>query len=90
MKLDNLNAAEPDAVVVVCPYCLAQIDRMQQKLNYRGAGKYGVPVIHLVQLIALALGVEEVKLGLDAHAISFARFLKKFRSLQSEKEVHHG
>jgi len=90
MKLDNLNHAEPDAAVVVCPYCLAQIDRMQQKLNYRGAGQYEVPVIHLVQLIALALGVDEVKLGLDAHAISFARFLKKFSSLQSKKEVEHG
>ncbi len=90
MKLDNLNDAEPDAAVVVCPYCLAQIDRMQQKLNYRGAGQYEVPVIHLVQLIALALGVDEVKLGLDAHAISFARFLKKFSSLPSKKEVEHG
>lgn len=90
MKLDNLNAAEPDAVVVVCPYCLAQVDRMQQKLNSRGAGKYKVPVVHLVQLIALALGVEEVKLGLDAHAISLSRFLKKFHSLEKEKEVQHG
>jgi heterodisulfide reductase subunit B len=90
MKLDNLNESEPDAVVVVCPYCLAQIDRMQQKLNYRKIGKYKVPVIHLVQLIGLALGVEIPKLGLDAHAISFKRFLKKFDALHLEKEVHHG
>lgn len=90
MKLDNLNETEPDAVVVVCPYCLAQIDRMQQKLNYRKIGKYKVPVIHLVQLIGLALGVEIPKLGLDAHAISFKKFLKKFNSLATEKEVHHG
>jgi heterodisulfide reductase subunit B len=90
MKLDNLNAAEPDAVVVVCPYCLAQIDRMQQKLNYRGSGKYKVPVIHLVQLIGLALGVDIVKLGFDAHTISFENFLKKFDSIQAKAEVHNG
>jgi heterodisulfide reductase subunit B len=90
MKLDNLNASEPDAVVVVCPYCLAQLDRMQQKLNYRGAGKYKVPVIHLVQLIALALGVEIRKLGLDAHAIGFSRFLKKFSTKHAAVEVRHG
>jgi heterodisulfide reductase subunit B len=90
MKLDNLNAAEPDAVVVVCPYCLAQLDRMQQKMNYRGAGKYRVPVIHLVQLIALALGVEIRKLGLDAHAIGFSEFLRKLTTERVEAEVDHG
>jgi heterodisulfide reductase subunit B len=90
MKLDNLNSAEPDAVVVVCPYCLAQLDRMQQKLNYRGAGKYKVPVIHLVQLIALALGVDTPSIGLDAHAIGFSRFLKKFNAIHDEEEVRHG
>jgi heterodisulfide reductase subunit B len=90
MKLDNLHSAEPDAVVVVCPYCLAQIDRMQQKLNYRGAGKYRVPVIHLVQLIALALGVEVRKLGLGAHAIGFSKFLKKFNASHAAQEVQHG
>jgi heterodisulfide reductase subunit B len=90
MKLDNLNSAGPDAVVVVCPYCLAQLDRMQQKLNYRGTGKYHVPVIHLVQLIALALGVDIPSIGLDAHAIGFSRFLKKFQAIPDEEEVQHG
>ena len=90
MKLDNLNAVEPDAVVVVCPYCLAQLDRMQQKLNYRKSGNYRVPVIHLVQLIGLALGVDITQLGLDAHAISFKEFLKKFDSIQAKAEVHNG
>ena len=63
---------------------------MQQKLNYRGAGKYKVPVIHLVQLIALALGVEIPQIGLDAHAIGFSRFLKKFKATHNEEEVQHG
>jgi heterodisulfide reductase subunit B len=49
-----------------------------------------VPVIHLVQLIGLAFDVEMAKLGFDAHAISFKKFLEKFNSLPAEKEVHHG
>ena len=89
-KFDALNATEADAVVVVCPYCLAQLDRMQQKFNYRRIGKYQIPVIHLVQLIALAFGVDIVKLGFDAHAISFKSFVEKFNSLHTEKEVRHG
>lgn len=88
VKLDSLNERQPDAVVVVCPYCLSQLDRMQQKFNYRKIGKYQVPVIHLVQLIALAMGADVEKLGFDAHAISFHRFLEKFE--QVRHEVHSG
>ena len=90
IKLDSLNESKPDAVLVVCPYCLAQLDRMQQKLNYRKIGNYDVPVIHITQLVALALGVDIKILGLGAHAISFKKFLKKFHSLEKKKEVTNG
>jgi heterodisulfide reductase subunit B len=90
VKLDALCEARPDAVVVVCPYCLSQLDRMQQKFNYRGVGAYGVPVLHLVQLVALALGVEPEKLGFEAHAIGFESFLEKFNAIPVAQEVTHG
>lgn len=89
MKLDNLKEAQPDAVVVVCPYCLSHLDRMQQKLNSRKIGKYQTPVMHLVQFLGLALGVDPVKLGFDAHAIAFSKFLEKFKDKQRVK-VKHG
>lgn len=87
-KLDDLKRAQPDAVIVVCPYCLSHLDRMQQKLNYRGIGEYHTPVMHLVQLLGLALGVDPDKLGFDAHAIDFKRFLEKFRD-KERVEVEH-
>ena len=40
--------------------------------------------------MALALGVEIRKLGLDAHAIGFSEFLKKFNTERVEAEVDHG
>lgn len=89
LKLDSIKDAAPDAVVVMCPYCLAQLDRMQQKFNHRGIGSYHVPVLHLTQLIGLALGVEVNKLGFDAHAIGFKRFIEKLNSFQESKEVHY-
>lgn len=90
IKLDSLHENRPDAVIVICPYCLAQLDRMQQKLNYRKIGNYDVPVMHITQMVALALGVEINKLGFGAHAISFQKFLKKFNSQQEMKEVANG
>lgn len=80
-KLESLKTAEADAVVVQCPYCLAQLDRMSQKLNSRKAGSYHTPAIHVMQLVALALGVPVEKLGFDAHAIPFKKFLAKFDKL---------
>ncbi|MFO7651605.1 MAG: CoB--CoM heterodisulfide reductase iron-sulfur subunit B family protein [bacterium] len=77
LKFDSLNAVNPDAVVVQCPYCLAQLDRMQHKLNSRKVANYHVPVLHVNQLIALALGADVSTLALDAHAISFRDFLQK-------------
>ena len=90
VKLDSLHEVVPDAVVVICPYCLAQLDRMQQKLNYRKIGKYKVPVLHITQLLGLALGVEVNKLGFGAHAISFKNFLNKFESIKKSAEVKNG
>ena len=68
-KLDSLNEARPDVVSVICPYCLSQLDRMQVKLQARGAGRYSVPVLSLSQLVGLALGIPEESLGLGAHAV---------------------
>jgi len=79
VKLDSLKKAKPDLVVVVCPYCLSHLDRMQEKFNVRRAGHYDIPVIHLIQLIGLTLGLDIVKLGFDAHVIGYKDFWGKFK-----------
>jgi heterodisulfide reductase subunit B2 len=89
-KLDSIQSVKPDAVIAVCPYCIAQLDRMQQKFNYRKIGKYETPVIHITQLIGLALGIEEKRLGFGAHAISFDKFMQKFHKLENARGVKNG
>jgi heterodisulfide reductase subunit B len=79
LKLDSLNGVKADAVVVVCPYCLSHLDRMQHKLNHRRIGLYRTPVMHLVQFLALALGVDIDRLGFDAHAITFTPFMNTLK-----------
>lgn len=74
-KLDSLKEGQPDAVVVVCPYCMCQLDRMQLKFNTREIGDYHIPVLYLTQLIAYALGVDVEKLGFGAHCIACTPFL---------------
>lgn len=87
MKLDSLNNTRADAVVVVCPYCLSHLDRMQHKLNRRSIGHYKTPVMHLVQFLGLALGIDVNRLGFDAHAITFTPFTKKLKERGILKET---
>ncbi len=79
-KQDSLKTAGADAVVVVCPYCLTMLDRGQFKLNERKIGEYGVPVLYLNQVLGLAMGMDPVKLGLDAHIIPVRRLLEKLEA----------
>jgi heterodisulfide reductase subunit B len=76
-KFDSLKEAGVDGLVVVCPYCLTILDRGQAKLNDRAITDYDVPVLYINQLIGLALGVDPVRLGLDAHLMPVRRLLEK-------------
>ncbi|AHF06571.1 CoB--CoM heterodisulfide reductase iron-sulfur subunit B family protein [Desulfitobacterium metallireducens] len=67
-KLDSVNEADPDLLIVQCPYCHSQLDRVQQQLNYRqNTNDYQTPVIHIAQLVGLALGLDLPKLAFAAH-----------------------
>jgi heterodisulfide reductase subunit B len=79
-KLDSLEEAEADAIVVVCPYCLTMLDRGQFKMNERGLADYGVPVLYLNQVLGLAMGVDPGRLGLDAHITPVRRMLEKLEA----------
>lgn len=61
--------AEADCLVTPCPLCHLNLD-LQQPLAEREAGrKLGMPVLHLPQLVGLALGLEPKELGLQRHVV---------------------
>jgi succinate dehydrogenase cytochrome b subunit len=61
--------AEADCVVTPCPLCHLNLD-LQQPLAAKYAGRsLGMPVLHLPQLVGLALGVEPKELGLNRHVV---------------------
>ena len=76
-KLDSLKKIEVDALIVVCPYCMTILDRGQFKMEERGIEEYGVPVLYINQLLGLAMGIDPVRLGLDAHITPVKRLLEK-------------
>jgi succinate dehydrogenase / fumarate reductase cytochrome b subunit len=61
--------AEADCVVTPCPLCHLNLD-LNQPLAAKYAGRsLGMPVLHLPQLIGLALGLEPKELGLNRHVV---------------------
>jgi len=69
--------AGADCLVTPCPLCHLNLDSRQPEVE-RAVGKsLGLPVLHLPQLVALALGVEPKQLGLDRHIVSTRSVLEK-------------
>ena len=61
--------AEADCLVVPCPLCHLNLD-LQQPVAANVVGReLGMPVLHLPQLVGLALGLRPKELGLGRHVV---------------------
>jgi len=70
-------AAGADCLVTPCPLCHLNLDSRQPEVERVVEAKLGLPVLHLPQLVALALGVPPHQLGLDRHVVSTRPVLSK-------------
>ena len=77
--LDTASAKEENAdfMVTPCPLCHTQLDAMQPEAENRIGVKIGMPVLHLPQMIGLALGISPKELGLDKHVIPTDEIVSK-------------
>jgi succinate dehydrogenase / fumarate reductase cytochrome b subunit len=61
--------ADADCLVTPCPLCHLNLD-LQQPLAERVVGRdLGMPVLHLPQLVGLALGLDPKELGMSKHVV---------------------
>lgn len=72
-------AAGADCMVTPCPLCHLNLDSRQPEVERVIGEKLGLPVLHLPQLVALALGVSPKELGLDRHIVSTRPVLEKLQ-----------
>jgi succinate dehydrogenase / fumarate reductase cytochrome b subunit len=76
MKLTGqhiLSAKENGAKTMVtpCPLCHTVLDSFQKEIESDVGQKLDVPVLHLPQLVGLALGLSRDELNIDRHMIGF-------------------
>jgi succinate dehydrogenase / fumarate reductase cytochrome b subunit len=70
-------AAGADCLVTPCPLCHLNLDSRQPEVEHTIKQQLGLPVLHLPQIIALALGIRPEQLGLDRHVVSTRPVLEK-------------
>lgn len=70
-------AAGADCMVTPCPLCHLNLDSRQPEVAKVIGQSLGLPVLHLSQIVALALGVPSKDLGLDRHVVSTRPVLEK-------------
>ena len=66
-----------DAMVTPCPLCHLNLDGYQPKAMSQAQRKIDLPILHLPQLIGLALGLSPRDMGLQRHIISTRSVLEK-------------
>ena len=59
-----------DAMVTPCPLCHLNLDGYQPKAMSQSQRRIDLPILHLPQLIGLAIGLDPRDLGLQRHIIS--------------------
>lgn len=75
--IQEAMAQGADCLVTPCPLCHLSLDSRQPEIERALDQKLGLPVLHLPQLVALALGIDPSKLGLDRHIVSTQPLLNK-------------
>jgi succinate dehydrogenase / fumarate reductase, cytochrome b subunit len=77
MHVQAAIEAGADCIVTPCPLCHMQLDSRQPEIEKVIGRKLGLPILHLPQLVALALGVSPAELGLDKHIVGTRSVLAK-------------
>jgi succinate dehydrogenase / fumarate reductase cytochrome b subunit len=73
--------AGADCLVTPCPLCHLNLDMQQPAAAKFVERDLDVPVLHLPQLVGLALGLEPKELGMGKHVVSTKDVVKKLGSL---------
>ncbi len=64
-KMRNIDEIEPDFILDICPFCHLQFETGQDYLNKNKSCNYDYPVIHLAQLTAYCMGMDQKFIGLQ-------------------------
>jgi heterodisulfide reductase subunit B len=75
--LKEAKEAGAECLVVACPMCQMALDAYQSKIERQMGEQMNLPVLYFTQLMGLALGIDERRLGLGRLFVSPNRVLSQ-------------
>jgi succinate dehydrogenase / fumarate reductase cytochrome b subunit len=73
--------AGADCMVTPCPLCHLNLDMQQPDATKFVERDLDIPVLHLPQMVGLALGLEPKELGMGKHVVSTKNVVEKVAQL---------
>lgn len=77
LKLKAIKSLNVDGLVVSCPACKTMFGAKQEAVGTIVGEKFGVPVLYYTQLLGLALGIKEERLGLHLNQSPVDKIIEK-------------
>ncbi len=77
MDAEAAKEEKADFMVTPCPLCHTQLDAMQPEAEERVGTSIDMPILHLPQMIGLAIGLKPKELGLHKHVIPTTEIIKR-------------
>jgi heterodisulfide reductase subunit B len=77
LKLKAIQELGAEALVDTCPSCQNMFDMRQKSAAATTGSKLSLPIIFYTQLLGLAMGISEEKLGLNLNRSPIDEFLQK-------------
>ncbi|UCC20129.1 MAG: CoB--CoM heterodisulfide reductase iron-sulfur subunit B family protein [Promethearchaeota archaeon] len=81
-KLDNVTVNNVDALIIICPFCSIMYEKNQKKIESKFNVEYNLPVLYFPQVLGLALGIDQIKLGFRLNKIKPFALLEKLKVLK--------
>ena len=76
--LSNAEKAAADMLVTPCTLCHISLDGYQKPANINNRTE--IPVLHLAQMLGLAMGIGPKELGLDKNMVGVDKYLSLLRA----------
>jgi succinate dehydrogenase / fumarate reductase cytochrome b subunit len=76
VALSQARDAGADCMVTPCPLCHLAMDAYQRKAEVANGTEYNMPVLHLPQLLGLALGLPQESMQFKRHMVPVDRVLE--------------
>lgn len=76
-KLKHIKETGAEALITICPSCYLAFDVNQSRIEKLFNEKYGIPVLHYPELLALALGIKSEELAFKDHRVKISKTIVK-------------